>query len=167
MDLNAKHLILLHWKHHVVQLFARNEQKFNQHESAEHVRKIGEQKMWILGIQNALRSIKNKFVTCRKGRARMIAPVIADMLEEQSDTSTVSTNVEMAYFGPFIVNIGRRNKKRWCCPFTCLTMAAVHIESEPKLDTNNFFNAIMSFIAQRDKPSTIISDNRTNFVGAK
>ena len=63
LDFYAKHPILLHWKHHAVELFWRNEHKDNQHEGTEHVKNIGQQKIWILGIQNALRSIKNKCVT--------------------------------------------------------------------------------------------------------
>ena len=166
LDFNAKHPILLHWKHHAVELFLRNEHKDN-HEGTEHVRNIVHQKMWILGIRNALRSIKNKCVTCREGRAQTIAPVMADLPEERLDASTAFTNVGVDYFGPFIVKIGRRNEKRWCCLFTCLTMRAVHIEVVPKLDTDSCLNAIMRFIARRGKPNTIISDNGTNFVGAE
>ena len=70
LDVNTKHPILLHWKHHAVELFLRNEHKDNQHEGTEHERNIVQQKMWILGIRNALRSINNKSVTCRKGRKR-------------------------------------------------------------------------------------------------
>ena len=55
LDFDAKHPILLHWKHHAVELFLRNEHKNNQHEGTEHVRNIVQQKMWILGIRNALR----------------------------------------------------------------------------------------------------------------
>ena len=66
LDFNAKHPILVHWKHHAIELFLRNEHKDNQHEGIEHVRNIVQQKMWILGIRNALRSIKNKCVTSRK-----------------------------------------------------------------------------------------------------
>ena len=44
---------------------------------------------------------------------------------------------------------------------------AVHIEVVPKLDTYSSLNAILRFIAQRGKPSTTISDNGTNFVGAE
>ena len=83
LDFNAKHLNLLHWKHHAVELFLGNEHKDNQHEGTEHVRNIVQQKMWILGIRNALRSIENKCVNCRKGRAQTIAPVLADLPEER------------------------------------------------------------------------------------
>ena len=112
LDFNAKHPMLLHWKHRAVELFLRHEHKDNQHESTEHVRNIVQQKMWILGIRNALRSIKNKCVTCRKGRTQTIAPVMADLPEERLDASTAFTNIGVDYFGPFIVKIGRRNEKR-------------------------------------------------------
>ena len=92
---------------------------------------------------------------------------MADLPEERLDASPAFTNVGVDYFGPFIVTIGRRNKKRWCCLFTCLTMRAVHIEVVPKLDTDSGLNAIMRFIARRGKPSTITNDNGTNFVGAE
>ena len=167
MGFYAKHPILLHWKHHAVELFLRNEHKNNQHEGTEHVRNIVQQKMWILAIRNSLRSIKNKCVTCRKGRAQTITPVMADLPEERLDASTAFTNVGVDHFGPFTVKIGRRNEKRWCCVFTCLTVRAVHIEVIPKLDTDSFLNAILRFIARRGKPSTIISDNGTNFIGAE
>ena len=132
-----------------------------------HVRNIFQQKMWILGIRNALRSIKKKCVTCRKGRAQTIATVMADLPEERLDASTDLTNVGVDYLGPFIVKIGQRNEKRCCCLFTCLSMRAAHIEVVPKLDTDSCLNVIMRFISRRGKPITIISDNRTNFVGAE
>ena len=165
LDFNARHPILLHCKHHTVELFLRNEHKDNQHEGSEHLRNIVQQKMWILGIRNALRSIKNKCVTCRKGGAQTIKPVMADLPDERLDASTAFTNVGVHYFGLFIVRIGHKNEKRWFCLFTCLTMRAVHIEVVRKLDS--CLNAIMRFIARRGKPNMIISDNGTNFVGAE
>ena len=40
LDFKANHPILLHWKHHAVELFLRNEHKDNQHEGTEHLRNI-------------------------------------------------------------------------------------------------------------------------------
>ena len=92
---------------------------------------------------------------------------MADLPEERLDVSTAFTNVGVDYFGPFIVKIGRKNEKRWCCLITCLNMRAVHIEVVPKFDTDSCLNAIMRFIARIGKPRKIISDYGTNFVRAE
>ena len=47
LDFNAKHLVLLHWKHHAVELFLRNEHKNNQNEGTELVKNIVQHGMWI------------------------------------------------------------------------------------------------------------------------
>ena len=49
---------------------------------------------------------------------------------------------------------------------TCLTTRAVHIEVAQSLDTESCLAAVTRFIARRGYPSTIISDNGTNSVGA-
>ena len=92
---------------------------------------------------------------------------MADLPEERLVASTVFSNVGVDYFGPFTVKIGRRNEKRWCFLFTCLTVRAVHKEIVPKLDTESCLSEIMRFIARRSKPAKMISDNGTNFIGAE
>ncbi|XP_075250739.1 uncharacterized protein LOC142342945 [Convolutriloba macropyga] len=118
LNFNAKHTLLLHWKHHVVELFLRNEHKNNSHEGNEHVKNIVQQRFWIIGVRNALRSIKNKCVTCRSGRAQTMTPVMAELPTESLDASAAFANVGVDYFGPFTVKIWRRNEKRWCSLFT-------------------------------------------------
>ena len=108
LDFIAKLPMLLHWKHPAVELFLRNEHKDNQQEGTEPVRNIVQRKIYILGVQNALRSIKNTCVTCRKGRAQTITPVMADLPGGRLDASKAFTSVD--HFGPFIVKIGHRNK---------------------------------------------------------
>ena len=105
LDFNGKHLILLHCKHHSVEKFLRNENKDNQLEDTAHARNFVPY-MWTLGIRNALGSINNRCVTCRKSRAQTIAPVMADLPKERFEASTVFTNVRVDYFGHFIVKIG-------------------------------------------------------------
>ena len=76
LDFNAKHPMLLHGKHQVVELFLRNDHKKIQHEGIEHIRNIVQQRIWIIDVRTALRSIKNKHITYRRGRAQTMAPVM-------------------------------------------------------------------------------------------
>ena len=73
----------------------------------------------------------------------------------------------MDYFGPLYVPVRRSTEKRWGFLFTCLTTRAVHLEIVPSLDTSSCVMGIERFIARRGTPSTIWSDNGTNFVGAE
>ena len=56
--------------------------------------------------------------------------------------------------------------KRWCCLFTFLTTRAVYIEVVRSIDTDSCLVALKRFIARRGQPTTILSDNGTNFVGS-
>ena len=56
--------------------------------------------------------------------------------------------------------------KRWCCLFTCLTTRAVYIEVVPSLEVDACLAAITKFVARREKPNNILSDNLNKFCGA-
>ena len=99
LNFKTKHPILLHWNHNVIELPLRNEHKKSRHEATEHVRNTVQQKLWILGMRNALRSIKSKCIRCRKGRVQAKDPVITDLPKERLVASTVFSNVGVDYFG--------------------------------------------------------------------
>lgn len=68
-----------------------------------------------------------------------------------------------------IANIKGRGcqlKKAYIAGFVCLAVRAVHIELVTDLTSEGFIATLNRFIARRGKPSTIYSDNGTNFVGA-
>ena len=71
------------------------------------------------------------------------------------------------YFGPLYIPVRRSTEKRWGFLFTCLTTRDVHREIIPSLDTSSCVMGIERFIARRGTPSTIWSDNGTNFVDAE
>ena len=77
---------------------------------------------------------------------------MADLPEERLDASTAFKNVGVDYFGPFTVKIGRRNEKRWCCLFTCLTVRALHIEVVHKLDMGSCLNKSRNLLHEEANP---------------
>lgn len=76
------------------------------------------------------------------------------------------TFIGIDYCGPFLVQVGRANVKRWVVLITCLTVRAIHLEVAFSLSTESCKLAIRRFIARRGSPQEIYSDQGTNFVGA-
>ena len=139
----------------------------NNHEGTEYVRSVLQQEYWIMGLRNALRSIKHQCIQCRKVSAQPLQPQMADFPKERlTGTNHPFQNTGIDYFGPFEVKFLRKTVKYWCCLFTCLTTRAVHIEVVDGLETDACMMAITRFMARRGRPHMFISDNGTNFVGS-
>ena len=164
---DLKRPILLSAKHPAVVLMLIQMHEDNHHEGTEYVRSLVQQRFWVIGLRNALRSIKSKCIKCRKQAVQPIHPHMADLPKERVEGSVYPfKNTGVDYFGPLEVTVLRRPVKHWCCLFTCLVTRAVHIEVVNGLDTDACMMAITRFMARRGKPHIIISDNGTNFVGA-
>jgi hypothetical protein len=73
------------------------------------------------------------------------------------------TAVDVA--GSFKTKVGRSEVKRWLLIFWCSTVGAVHFEMIDTMDTVSFLLAVERFLAVRPRPSVIIADNGTNFIG--
>ena len=94
--------------------------------------------------------------------------MMADLpIERLGYKQLLFSNTGVDYFGPFLVPIRRSTEKKWGFLFTCLNTRAVHIEVVPSLDTSSCVMGVERFIARRGTPTTIMSDNGTNFVGAQ
>ena len=164
---DLKHPILLSAKHPAVVLMLRKMNEDNHHEGTENLRSLAEERFLVIGLRNALHSIKSKCVRCRRVAVQIIHPHTADLPKERVESNVYPfKNTGLDYFGPFEVKVLRRPVKHWSCLFTCLLTRAVHTEKVNGLDTDACMMAITRFMARRDKPHTVISDNGTNFVGA-
>ena len=71
LSFEQRHPILLSTKHEKVTLMFRDLHQEHNHERFEYARSVVQQKFRILGLRNALRSIKSQCVFCRKLRAQM------------------------------------------------------------------------------------------------
>ncbi|XP_008185507.1 uncharacterized protein LOC103310109 [Acyrthosiphon pisum] len=62
---------------------------------------------------------------------------------------------------------GRPSKKAWIAIFVCFSIKAIHPKAVEDMTSAAFLAALRRFISRRGKPSTMWSDNGTNFVGAE
>ena len=166
-EFDTMHPILLDARHTLTHLLARSLHQKHFHQGLDFMRSVLNMKYAILGLRR-LRSIKNQCVTCRKRKASTIQPNMSDLHVERLGYKQPPFKLTgVGYFGPLYVPVRRSTEKRWGFLFTCLTTRAVHLEIGPPLDTSSCVMAIERFIARRGIPSTIWSDNGTNFVDAK
>ena len=167
-DFDSKQPIILDALHAVVRLLVKHLHLRNFHQGLDYMRAVVNLKYVVLNLRWLLRNIENTCVVCRKRKAQTVTHMMADLpIERMGYKQPPFSNTVVDYFGPFLVPIRRSTEKRWGFLFTCLTTRAVHIEVVPSLDTSSCVMGVERFIARRGTPTTIMSDNGTNFVGAQ
>ena len=92
---------------------------------------------------------------------------MADIPKERLSPAPPFTYCGVDYFGPFFIEEGRKEMKRYGALFTCLSSRAVRIETANSLETDSFVNALRRFVARRGPVREIRSDQGTNPVGAE
>ena len=167
-DFDSKHPIILDARYAVVRLLVQHLHVRNFHQGLDYMRAVVNLKYVVLNLRWLLRNIENTCVAGRKHKAQTVTHIMADLpIERLGYKQPPFSNTGVDYIGPFLVPIRRSTEKRWGFLFTCLTTTAVHIEVVPSLDTSSCVMGVERFIARRDTPTTIMSDNGTNFVGAQ
>nr|XP_043069513.1 uncharacterized protein LOC122322139 [Drosophila bipectinata] len=110
------------------------------------------------------KSVRNTCQRCKIDRAVPRPPQMAPIPRAKVGSfERPFTYTGVDYFGPLLVNVGRRKEKRWVALFTCLTLRAVHFEITYSLDTSSCIMCLANFMALRGTPKEIFSDNGTNF----
>ena len=90
---------------------------------------------------------------------------------EGTTLGPIFKKVGIDYAGPFYIKYGSVRKptivKAYACVFVVsLSVKAVHLELVSDLTSEAFIACLRRFAARRGKPSLILSDHGTNFVGA-
>ena len=75
--------------------------------------------------------------------------------------------VGLDFAGPLTFKNGTEYVKGYVAVFICFASKAVHLEAVSSLTSDAMVAALRRFIARRGIPSQIVSDNATNFVGAR
>ena len=117
-DFDTKHSIILQSKHPATRLMMLNCHLNSYHQGVESMRHVLQQKFQIMGIRNALRSIKCRCLRCREYNAVVQAAIMTDLPRlrvEKVEFPLAYVGVD--YFGPIEVKNMREILKRWMCVF--------------------------------------------------
>ena len=128
------------------------------------------EKFHILGIRAFLRSLAFKCFDCRRFRAQGLQPSMADLSDirfQETQTLVIFTNVGVHYLARFTVVHRDAEVKTYICLFTCLVTREIHLEVAEDLSTDKCLTAIRCFIARRGQRRLFLSDNGSNFLGAR
>ena len=166
VDTEAHPIILP--EHHLTELIIREVHDGNGHIGANQTLATIRRKFYLLRGYKQVKRVLSNCVKCRKHHGQPMQQLMGDLPKERVAASQPPfTFVGVDYFGPFNVKYRRSTVKRYGCLFTCLSTRAVHIEIAHSMDSDAFIMALQRFIARRGKPSKVVSDNGTNFVGAE
>ena len=150
MEYQTTHPIILHSQHWAVRLFLETMHKTWHQEGVEGLRSVVQKQFWILGLRNALRSVKHDCVQYKK-LARTLNSRISDL------AATCPFSIcRVDYFGPYQVKHFRKRVKKWICLFTCFNIRAICLESVSSLNTQSCLDAVQRFVPRQGCQKTIL-----------
>nr|XP_039259149.1 uncharacterized protein LOC120335650 [Styela clava] len=162
-----KHPVILPKSHHITTLIIKHYHEVVKHQgrgiTLNEIRSAG---FWIVSGIAAVSSFIHHCTKCRRLRGTFQEQEMADLPKDKTDDSPCFSFCATDLFGPFIINKGRRELKRYGVLFTCMASRAVRVEIAPSLETDSFINALRRFICRNGSIRQLRCDRGTNMVGA-
>ena len=128
-------------------------------------------RLHVVGARRLSRSVCSKCITCRRHNPQMQNKLMGELPAPRVTPTTPFSHTGMDYAGPFTIKKGHTRRpvkiEAFVCVFICMTFKAVHLEVVSDQTTAAFKAALQRFIARRNCPSHLYSDNGPNFTGAK
>ncbi|XP_071941070.1 uncharacterized protein [Antedon mediterranea] len=124
---------------------------------------------WIIGVAKLAKTVKFRCVKCRKMDHKTEDQFMAELPTQRLAPFTPPfLYTACDYFGPYTVKVCRnKTTKHYGVIFTCLNTRAVHLEVAVDCSSMEFLQVLRRFFAIKGRPSVILSDNGTQFVGAE
>jgi len=154
--------VLLPSSHPLVMLLIQWYHVKHHHAGTQFLMSSLRERFWILRARRAINKVVHKCPTCLRhsGKSFQVDPATLPAARTETLCAFQSTGVDLA--GPLYLKNG---EKAWLVLFTCAVYRCVHLDFVTSLSTETFLNALERFISSRGRPTTVYSDNGTNFVG--
>lgn len=169
-DYDKKFPIILPPKHNLTKLIMTHEHNRLLHCGPSMLLSSTRERYWPLSGRNLARGIVRRCVTCFKSKPSNPQYLMGDLPASRVNQYAPFFNTAVDYAGPFLVKDrrtrGAKLTKAYVSLFICLATKAIHLELVSDLTTDCFLATLKRFIARRGKPTMILSDNGSNFLGA-
>lgn len=168
---NKKHPLLLSCKHPLTKLIFTSEHIRLMHAGPQLLLASIRDEFWPIGGRNLARSITHNCHRCFRMRAQTVNPIMGHLPGQRLQPGYPFQTTGVDYAGPLTA---ADRKGRGCKPikvyvvvFVCFTTKCLHLDLVTSLTKEAYIAVLRRFIARRGKPELIMSDNGTQFVGAK
>lgn len=155
--------IILPSDHPVVKMLIINAHNELLHAGTSLIMTNLRERFWILKSRKTIRNCIRNCVKCQRFKAKRCETIPGILPSDRVRDACVFEIVGCDLAGPLFLKNGQ---KAYIVLFTCAVYRAIHLELITSLTTECFLQSLRRFIARRGRPSTIYSDNGTNFVGA-
>ena len=167
MSYSQKHPIILHNKHPLTRLIVQSVHHRLLHAGPTLLTASLVSNYHILTGKKVIRSITRGCVTCRRLSAKPSSQLMGQLPIERLTPGPVFDKVGVDFVQTKYAHVRKPVIiKTYVCLFVSLSVKAVHLEPVSDLTTDAFIAALRRFTSRRSKPSLILSDHGTNFIGA-
>ena len=166
----SKHPVILHGMHPLIRIIVRTEHLRLLHAGPTLVTSSLSCRFHFVYSRKIIRSVIRGCVTCRRDSTRPRPQLLGQLPLERVTPGPIFDKVGVDYAGPICIKLGHVRKptfvKSYICVFVSLSVKAVHLEAVTDLTTEAFLATLRRFVSRRGKPSLIMSDHGSNFLGA-
>ncbi|GFS68200.1 integrase catalytic domain-containing protein [Trichonephila clavipes] len=128
------------------------------------------QRFWPLRGRNVCRKIVHDCLVCFKVKQITCEQIMGNLPKERVRENFPFDCSGIDFIGPFSIKSNKQRKsslyKTYVSIFVCFVTKAVHFELVSDLTIQAFIASLKRFIARRERPSLIFSDNGKTFIGA-
>ena len=167
----ATHPVILHRKSQLARLLAEQIHQRALHAGPATTLSLLSYGHSIIGAKRLVKSVSRACITCRRSYACNAGQKMAPLPACRTTPSPPFQLVGIDFAGPLLCKRGHTRKpvivKAYVCVFVCMAVKSVHLELVADLTTESFLACFKRFAARRGLPTTVYSDNGTNFVGAQ
>ena len=124
------------------------------------------QQFWIINGRKTVNKRLRNCVKCYRFQSQPIEQMMADLPSERVTPAQPFSQTGLDFAGPIKIK-DAKIQKIYIAVFVCLATKAIHLEMVSSLNKQDCIMALKRFVARRGKPKKIISDNGSNFNGAR